>query len=105
SPLHATRGAGRTEPPALAGEGDQHLVTARAAAHAGKAVGEDAAGEVSLALHDDEAGQTRAVASLLHLGKKRLQMGADRLVQHRPLGFAASIPWAGRGARRYRLCL
>ena len=46
-----------------------------------------------------------AVASLLHLGKKGLQMGADRLVQHRPLGFAASIPWAGRGARRYRLCL
>jgi len=46
--LHAARDAGGAKPPALAGEGDQHLVAARGAAHAGKAVGEGAASEVAL---------------------------------------------------------
>ena len=46
--LHAARGAGGAKPPALAGEGDPHLVAARGAAHAGKAVGEGAASEVAL---------------------------------------------------------
>jgi hypothetical protein len=42
----------------------------------------------------DEAGQTRAVVSLLYLGKKGLQMRWARTVScsTRPPGFAASIP-------------
>jgi hypothetical protein len=55
-------------------------------------VGEDAASEVALELGDDEAGQTRAVASLLHLGEKRVQMTANGRVQQRPLRFTTPVP-------------
>ena len=55
-PLHAARGAGRAEAAALAGKGDQHLVPAGGAAHAGKAVGENAASEVPFELRNDEPG-------------------------------------------------
>lgn len=54
--LHATRGARRTEAAALAGKGDQHLVVTGGAAHAGKAVREDAASEVPFELRSDEPG-------------------------------------------------
>ena len=45
-PLHAAGGAGGTKATALAGEGDQQFLAARGAAHAGKAVGEDAASKM-----------------------------------------------------------
>jgi len=75
----------------VAGEGDQQLVAAGAAADASKAVGEDAASEVTLELRDDEAGQSRAVASLFHLGKEFLQISADRLMKQSQVGLAAAI--------------
>ena len=53
--------------------------------------GEDAASEVTLELRNDEAGQSRAVASLFHVGKECLQMSADRLMKQSPVGLAAAI--------------
>src|SRR5207248_9295469 len=57
SPLRAAGSAGRTESAALAGEGDQHLVAAGGATHAGKAMRENAAGGVAAEFGDDEGGE------------------------------------------------
>ncbi len=63
--VRAARGAGRADPAALAGERDQQLVAAVAAADAGEAVGEDPAVEVAGKLALDKAGEPGAVGAAL----------------------------------------
>ena|SRR5438067_13468850 len=54
-------------------------------------IAQEVPGEVTLELRDDEAGQSRAVASLFHLGKEFLQITADRLMKQSQVGLAAAI--------------
>ena len=59
-------------------------------------VGEDAAREVPLELGDDESREAPAVSALGDLGEERVPVGANGLVEDRPLRLAAAI---GRGER------
>ena len=74
----------------------EHVLPAGIAVHAREAVGEDAAREIPLELGDDESREAPAVSALGDLGEERVPVGANGLVEDRPLRLAAAI---GRGER------
>ena len=94
--LHAARGARGAETASATRKRDEHALPAGVAVRAREAVGEDAAREVPLELGDDEAWEASAVGALGDLGEERVPVGANGLVEDRPLRLAAAI---GRGER------
>jgi hypothetical protein len=78
---HAAAPAARAEAAAFAGERDQPLEGAGAAADAGKAVGQDAAGEEVAELLLYEVRQASALGALGGLAKKGLEVVADDRVE------------------------
>lgn len=92
---HAPGGAGRTETSALAGEGDQKVMAAGRAAGTGKAVGEDAAGEIVTEFTFHRARYARAIAVACQ-GKVAFQVFLHQAVEDGVLGTASAV---GAGAR------
>ena len=73
---HAPCSAGRAEPSAFAGEGDQMFVSAAIALYADEAMFEHAATQVGFELLADEAGE--AGVGLLHRFEERSQVVLDQ---------------------------
>jgi hypothetical protein len=91
--LRHTPGVARgTDPAALAGEGDQALMTAVAAPGAGEPVGEDAATEVCPEVPLDPGGDAVAEGiGCLGLGEEGLEVMLDDGVERRSGGLARAV--------------
>lgn len=92
---HALATAGGAEAAALAGEGDEAVVTAAVAVHAGEAVGEDAAVEEGAQLAAHEARKTALGSG--GGGEEGLQVLLQRAVERGGLGLAAAVAAGARG--------
>jgi len=98
---HAAGGAGRAQAAAFAGERDQEVMAAGAAARAGEAAGEDAALEKAPEFALDVARDRRAVGiALASACQPGLEVLLDEPVERRALGSAATVDPGGGGADR-----
>jgi len=102
---HPARCTRRAQTAALAAERDDDLLVACRAAHAREAMGQHAAPQVFGELALNMTGQSATFGiGCAHLGEHRLPVPRDEFVQHRVLGFAASVAGerlSGRAGRSF----
>jgi hypothetical protein len=93
---HSPTPTRRTEPPALAREGDEPIVVAGVAVDAQESMGEDAALEIGADLALDEAGDGRSSGSCE--GEEGLELVADDGVEAGLLGVVSCVRVDGKGS-------